>query len=283
MPENRIYPVDILAYTGVLCKHAPKIYIITVHRGQITILPNPHGQDTVNPSMVHKEMVMIRKILLTCVLAMSLACVATAADSAQKKLVIACVGDSITEMQGKKQGISYPGYLQKLLGDGYEVINYGKSGSCVLKNSDYPYRKCEAFNNFSKSQPDIVVIALGTNDSRPNNWARKADFAASYQFLIDTARNLPSKPTVLVALPIPMITFPGKFQYSLNGDTIANEIVPQIRKIAEENKCPVIDLFANYTSKPETYIDGVHPSDEGLEQMAKLVSVAISALPQRAK
>lgn len=204
---------------------------------------------------------------------------ANGAEPGKDKVVVACVGDSITEMQGKKKGKSYPGYLQDIMGETYSVLNFGKSGTCVLKRSDIPYTKSESFQNFCKMRPDIVVIALGTNDSRPQNWAKKAEFAADYQFLIDTARNLPSKPVVVLALPIPMITFPGKFQYSLNAETIANGIVPEIRKIAEANKCPIVDLFGQYTSKPETYIDGVHPSDSGLEEMAQLVAKTIRELP----
>lgn len=197
-----------------------------------------------------------------------------------RKTIVACVGDSITEMQGNTKRTSYPGYLQWLLGERYTVVNFGKSGTCVLGNSDKPYSKSEAFLNFKKILPDIVVIALGTNDSRPNNWKHKANFAASYKFLIDSARALPSRPQVLVVLPIPMITNPGQFQYSLNGESIAQEIVPQIRKIAHENNCPIVDLFGSYTSTPDAYIDGVHPTDAGLEQIARLVADAIAALPQ---
>ena len=52
-----------------------------------------------------------------------------------KKIRVACIGDSITYGAGvlsTRDIDSYPAILQKLLGDSYQVLNYGLSGRTLL-------------------------------------------------------------------------------------------------------------------------------------------------------
>ena len=72
---------------------------------------------------------------------------APAKKPAGEAVRVACVGDSITYGSGipDREHNSYPAQLQKLLGDGYEVRNFGVSGATLLKNGDKPYWKEKAF------------------------------------------------------------------------------------------------------------------------------------------
>lgn len=56
---------------------------------------------------------------------------------------VAFVGDSITEGAGlgSPGTESYPAKLQRLLGSGYTVGNYGVSGRTLLRKGDFPYWK----------------------------------------------------------------------------------------------------------------------------------------------
>ena len=63
--------------------------------------------------------------------------------SAQQRIKVACVGNSITYGTGLSDRAtqSYPVQLQKLLGERYEVENFGKPGAtllnhCLLYTSD---------------------------------------------------------------------------------------------------------------------------------------------------
>src|SRR5579863_8364775 len=58
---------------------------------------------------------------------------------------IACVGDSITAGLGVATGKSYPSQLQALLGDKWQVQNFGVSGRTLLKKGDHPYWIEKAF------------------------------------------------------------------------------------------------------------------------------------------
>src|SRR5947208_169754 len=100
--------------------------------------------------------------------------------SALDAVKVACVGDSITAGAGVKDAKNkYPAQLGELLGTGYDVKNFGNSGSTMLDDGDKPYKKQKSFTDAVAFAADIVVIKLGTNDSKPQNWAKKDGFAPS--------------------------------------------------------------------------------------------------------
>lgn len=118
---------------------------------------------------------------------------------------IACVGDSITEGFGLawQSSTSYPVVLDSILGPGYSVLNFGRSATTLRKKGDFPYWSCKEFHNVFALQPDIIVIQLGTNDTKSQNWNADS-FAIDYQALIDTFRTIPSSPRIFVCLPVPV-------------------------------------------------------------------------------
>src|SRR5688500_19400804 len=100
-------------------------------------------------------------------------CVSVAAQ-----VKVACVGDSITEGSGLSNPAveSYPARLQRLLGTNYMVRNFGVSGRTLLRQGDLPYWREVAFTNSQNFGPDIVIIQLRTNESKPNNWRYGTNF-----------------------------------------------------------------------------------------------------------
>ena len=66
--------------------------------------------------------------------------------------------------------------MHRLLGPGYEARNYGVSGRTLLKKGDFPYWNENAYRQSREWNPDIVVIQLGTNDSKPQNWRHSTNF-----------------------------------------------------------------------------------------------------------
>lgn len=80
----------------------------------------------------------------------------------ERKIVkIACVGNSITYGSGTRQfQNSYPGLLSQLLGEGYDVRNFGISGRVLLNKGDRPYMHEQKFRDLLAFQPDIVTIKL---------------------------------------------------------------------------------------------------------------------------
>lgn len=189
--------------------------------------------------------------------------------SSSRPVKVACIGDSITygsQIENKSED-SYPAVLQKLLGEGYEVTNYGKSARVMLQKGDNPYGEdpnCEAALS---SLPDIVTIMLGTNDSKPHNWVYGDDFEHDYVALIDRFRKLPTHPTIYICMP-PWV---AESRWGINDSTLVSAINPLILKVAARRWLEVVDTRTPFVGKPELFADGVHPNEEGARIIAQAV------------
>ena len=106
--------------------------------------------------------------------------------------IVSCIGDSITSGVGVGNPAteSYPAKLQKLLGTNYTVLNYGVSGTTALIQGDMPYVATSAFTASHQAPlPNIVVIMLGSNDSKSQNWAHGTNFLSNYGSIIKSYTN----------------------------------------------------------------------------------------------
>ena len=179
------------------------------------------------------------------------------------------VGNSITEgsCTGNAAQDGYPPQLAILLGSKWKVMNAGVSGRTMLKHGDFPIWNENLFKSALAYNPDIVVISLGTNDSKPYNWTDtlKSQFVPDYKSMIDTFKNLPSHPAVWVALPPP--AFSGA--YDIRDSVIDADIIPMIRQVATDKNCQIIDFNALLQPYSNLIPDGIHPNTMGMTVMAK--------------
>ncbi|MBR0036394.1 MAG: hypothetical protein IJP70_02000 [Bacteroidales bacterium] len=190
---------------------------------------------------------------------------------------VACVGNSITEGYGlkNKSEESYPARLQELLGDGYKVMNFGLSGHTLLTKTDRPYInppkkvKKHRFHEALASDPDIVTIKLGTNDSKtPYDSLLHADFTKDLNALIDSFQALPSHPYIYLCLPIPA---DGEI-WTIRDSVIENEVLPRIKAVAAQRNLPVIDLYTPMKPFPELLQDRIHPTRGGAMIIAEEIA-----------
>lgn len=189
---------------------------------------------------------------------------------------VACIGNSITFGAGirNRSRDSYPSVLARMLGDSYWVKNFGVSARTMLNKGDHPYMNEPAYKNALAFNPNIVVIKLGTNDSKSFNWKYKADFMKDAQTMIDAFKGLPSQPNIYLCYPSKAyLTGDG-----INDDIISKEIIPMIKKLAKKNDLSVIDLHTAMDGMPELFPDRIHPNEKGAQVMAKAVYQSISAL-----
>jgi len=185
---------------------------------------------------------------------------------------VACVGDSITEGGLTDPGKSYPDQLQGILGGKWLVKNFGVGGRTLLKEGDQPYWKEGAFKAAHDFLPDAVIIMLGTNDTKPQNWVHSGEFYNNYKDLIKSFKNLSSKPRVFICRPNPVF---GRDPSGINEPNVEVEI-PIIDKLAADENVSVIDMHAALAGKPEMSKDGVHPTNEGAGLMAKAAATALT-------
>lgn len=193
---------------------------------------------------------------------------------------VACVGDSITQGSDPSpefpDGDTYPVQLQELLGNNYQTLNYGLGGRTLLKSGDFPYWNTSFFPASHKIKPAIVLIMLGTNDTKPQNWDAAAferqliEFVQSYKVLVcHPAVYLLSPPAAFVPDGAQEVTG------AINKDIIENEVAPIVKRVALQTDTPLIDVFYATKNHPEYFADGVHPNPDGNKAIAATIFAAL--------
>ena len=191
----------------------------------------------------------------------------------QGAVKVACIGNSITRGAciDMASQLGYPAMLQKKLGNGYYVRNFGLSGFTMLQKGNNPYMKTECWRMVQDFHPDIVVIKLGTNDSKPYNWQYGDEFEKDMQTMIDALKNQPQKPRIYLATPIPAF----RDNLNIKEENIVNGVIPAIKKVAEKNKLEIIDMHMLFTDRAMMTADDIHPNAKGADKMAEIVAGAI--------
>lgn len=191
---------------------------------------------------------------------------------AQNPIKIAFVGNSITQGPGRDNPGSFPLQVGTLLGDAYEIKNFGVSGRTLLRKGDFPYWNEPQFTEAKDFAPDVVVIKLGTNDSKPQNWEHKADFVKDYLDLIAEFRAImPADGKVYIVIPVPVT----RENFGINPVIMDNEQRLMLFDIIQKSGAEVIDLYTPLKDKAQLLPDGVHPNAEGLTIMAQVIARAI--------
>jgi len=199
-------------------------------------------------------------IALLTLAVLSSAAAAGAQPAAAEKVRVACVGDSIT------QGSGYPAELGKLLGPGYEVMNFGVASTTLLSKGERPYVKEKAYGQALAFLPHVVVIMLGTNDTKPQNYKFIQDWVSDYKALIASFAALQTKPKVFLCNPVP-VYYDGN--WGIDNGRLAEGVLPGIKKVAAETGLPVIDMYTAMSGRPDLfYRDNVHPIGGGLAMAA---------------
>ena len=198
----------------------------------------------------------MRRFLFTAILA--LACYAVHAQDSRIK--VACVGDSITYGAGLDDpaGQSYPAVVASLLGDGYEVRNFGHSARTASDGGDRPYRVSPRFAEAMDFRPDIVTVMLGTNDSKPQNWDGER-FRASLESMVKQLKALPSHPRVIMFSPPPV----GVNRYNIRDSVVLHCILADVQFVAKRLDCEYVDMYTPFAGmRAVLFQDGVHPGVE---------------------
>lgn len=209
------------------------------------------------------------------------------APKATAKRVV-CIGNSITDGYGIDMCDvnSYPAQLQQILGSDYVVMNCGNSARTLLNKGNLPFMKEPEWRDAKEWNPDIVVIKLGTNDSKRYNWDEHGkDFPTDLQLMIDTlssirptAKATRSKGTPRIILCCPIVgNDVNTDEYGRCRDSvIAGEIIPMIRKVAKKNDLEVIDLYPTLKIGTDDFQkDGLHPTRKGAKKIAEEVAKKI--------
>ena len=121
-------------------------------------------------------------------------------------------------------------------------------------------------NELAARRPDIVVVMLGTNDSKGGLRKGIEPFIAEYRALILRLQDFPSRPAIICCSP------PSAFEntYNIHPESISDRITPAIKRIADESGAIYIDIGAIVRERA-SFPDCVHPTNVGAKQIADTI------------
>ena len=203
---------------------------------------------------------------------------------------VACIGNSITDGHGIDMATQYgyPAELQKKLGNDYWVKNFGVSARTMLNKGDYPYMNEMAWQDALAFKPDVVIIKLGTNDSKPYNWQHNSEFRQDLEQIVTTlcpalaqpakkgkknksqkSQVSSQKPQIFLCTPIPAF----KSTWDINDSVIVNGIIPIQKEVAQKYGLRIIDLHTHYANDGDKMLtDGIHPDGKGAQRLAEIIA-----------
>jgi acyl-CoA thioesterase I len=156
----------------------------------------------------------------------------------------------------------YPERLQILLGSKYTVINGGYNSTCLLLKGDLPWMP--HMPQLFAARPDIVIIELGSNDSKANNWVYGSQYGHDFKVYVDTVRTMKNGVRVIMCYTVP--------SWGDNtDDTIRRAQIRMIDQYAPGLNVPIIDLFNPMQNMASHFPDRIHGDDVAQDTIARLL------------
>ncbi|MEM6799416.1 MAG: GDSL-type esterase/lipase family protein [Planctomycetota bacterium] len=188
---------------------------------------------------------------------------------------VACVGGSITLGLGLKNRREqcYPAVLGRLLGDRAHVRNFGYSGAAVGRQTNEPYWTTPSFTAVTRFEPQIIILALGTNDAQHANRVAIASFADELSALLDHFRQLPEGPSMVIVSPPPVFEPHGEIDIA----ALDSVIRPEVIEVAKAADLPIVDAFTLLREQKGHFPDNLHPDAEASAMLAHEVFVTVES------
>ena len=218
------------------------------------------------------------KILFkTIAVALTIVCATAFATYGKDTVKVACIGNSITygTLVEDRETMSYPAQLGRMLGDGYEIGNFGRPGATLLKKGHNPYMKSPEWRDALAFKPDIAIVHLGVNDTDPRNWPYHGDeFVTDYVSLIDSLRAVNPDVRIIIARLTPLSAQHYRFK---SGTREWRDLIQEaIADVAKATGVELIDFSAPLRDRQGLMSDGIHPNAEGATLLAETVRGALT-------
>lgn len=178
---------------------------------------------------------------------------------------IACIGDSLTS-GAQNINDAYPTLLQSLLGDEFEVGNFGAGGTSLTNYTNTPdqYSSYVTYKDYHQNSlafnPDLVIIMFGTNDTK--RWAEASlEYKDAYKSLIQSYKNVNPDVDIVIC------TSPEVLENNSLGipvGVITEHVYKMQLEVAEEVGAKLVDFHAIIANSSEANKrvlysdDGVH-------------------------
>lgn len=196
------------------------------------------------------------------------------------KIHIACLGDSITfgaGIGGKKEE-TWEYFLNQILTDRYQVINYGISGRTLQDEGDYPYKADKFYPISKETKAEIYLILLGTNDAKPYNWNEER-YERELHALLKEYIEMEHGPKVILMSPPHCYEDKksGIVLFDIEKKNIDGPIQEIVHRQANLFGIKLIDLYAHTEGHEDWFVDGVHPNALGNRKIAEYIAQQLKA------
>ena len=192
---------------------------------------------------------------------------------------VACIGDSITYGYGlnNREETCYPHQLQLILGDKYEVRNFGNSGRGIYLDSmrgkeKRGYRWMKEHKAALDWKPDIVICNLGINDNgeyiKEHTGGRKrGQFAQDYKALLDDYKQVNPKVKFFIWTKLSPLAEGQKFYRSTEPFLMQIDLEAVAKKVGATG----IDMQAPLRFEMDSIFakDKIHPNAAGARIIAE--------------
>jgi pimeloyl-ACP methyl ester carboxylesterase len=176
---------------------------------------------------------------------------------------IACVGREVPGgifLSSPGAG-SYPGQLRTLLGCACEVKTFRLGDPSGMRETGTQNRMQPVDPAALEWLPDVVLVEPGSIDSAVGAVTHGTYTADALVGTVNVFRNLPSKPRVMLLLPLPAP------DAGTNADSLLlTGTIPRIRSVAYATGCEMVDLHSQFLGSQDYAPGGAHtsPSAAGL-------------------
>lgn len=194
----------------------------------------------------------------------------------ETSIKVACIGDSITYGDGLEQREQecYPAQLGRLLGEKYEVKNFGCNAACASANGSKPYVAQKVFKDALAFEPDVLIVMLGTNDSKESEWKTPDKIREGLAQIVGDFRKRSPKCRVIICTPPVMETE----SWGLQANVVANGLRDLLKRFSQDNDLQLVDVFAVTNEAVEPiHSDGVHLNPAGAKLVAQTVHKRVTA------
>lgn len=205
----------------------------------------------------------------------------TTANSQSHKVRMAMMGNSITygATLSSPSTECYQAQLSEMLsviyGDTCEIMNFGVSGRTMMRSSENPLWNEGQFLSALKYVPDICLILLGTNDSKPYRWDAWGDeFLDDYLAMIDTFKFRNPNTRFIACYPTPIWEghpYGTTFENSHNDSVVVNCVNPAIDTVVDETGAILIDFHTPFVDSLILFPDKLHPNADGQKYLAEIL------------
>ncbi|MBR2308801.1 MAG: hypothetical protein IKA48_16685, partial [Fibrobacter sp.] len=172
--------------------------------------------------------------------------------------------------------------------------NFGVSSMTFANkgpSDNMSYWNTDKFKAALEFNPEIVVIELGTNDSKffTNNCIEngqpqynynygqyeKEQLYKDYEALLDTFMHLATSPRVIATLQ----PYSNNCGWGIMDTAIVNQINPIILEVATRKGVEIIDLHSQFNTPAWFLPDSVHPNATGAKELARIIKEGILKVP----